>query len=245
LIRFLPRLRLTHRFAALIVTFAVLTAVSANILWQQVVILRTARVDIIRRQYPARLAIVEAKASEAGFSTFALQLLHADKVEAHNLGVAIEEEAKRFRNWMATARSLMPESQQDIAGIDERFDRMADFLAAFAKMQPGGEPREAQIEYRFGPLRDDLEAALNHLSNNINVRVQDRIDYVDDVVSHKFQMSSAAFAIGYVVFFTGVLVWAALAIARPMLKLAESMRDIAAGHFNFKIAYTGRADEVG
>lgn len=245
MIRFLPRLTLTHRFAAVIVTFAVLTAVSASILWQQVITLRTARVDIIRRQYPARLAIVEAKASEAGFGTFALQLLHADKAEAHELSIAIEEEAKRFRNWMATARSFMPELREDITSIDARFDRMAGFLETFAQLNPANEPRDAQIEYRFGPLRDDLEAALNHLSNNINVGVQDRIDYVDDVVSHKFQLSSAAFAIGYIAFFTGVLVWAALAIARPMLKLAESMREIAAGRFDFKIAYTGRTDEVG
>ena len=242
---FLRRQQLVLKFAALIATFVVLTVVSATILWHQVSELRDARVDIIRRQYPARLAIAEAKASEALFTAFAYRLLHAGKDDTHDLSLAMKEEAKRFRNWVATARQQLPESNSDFNGITARFDRMIGFLERFSRDEPSTESREFQVEYRFAPLRDDLEAALNHVSNEIAGQVEDRIDYVDGVVSERFQLTSGAFAAGIVIFFAGALIWASLAIARPMLQLAEAMRDIAAGQFDIKLRYTRRTDEVG
>jgi len=242
---FFQRQQLSIKFAALVATFVILTVAGAIVLWQQVSELRAAQVDIIRRQLPARLAIVEAKASEAVFTSFAYRLLHPDKDDAHELSLAMKEEAKRFRSWMATAHDLLPESRSDLQGISARFDKMIDFLEKFARLEPNAETREFQVEYRFGPLRDDLEAALNHVSNGIAGKVQDRIDYVDDVVSRKFQFSSAAFAIGVVAFFAAVLMWASIAIARPMLQLGEAMRDLAIDNLDIKIRYTRRTNEIG
>jgi methyl-accepting chemotaxis protein len=245
LLTFLARQQLICKFAGLIAAFVIFTVVSATLLWQQVVDLRADRVDIIRRQLPAHLAIVEAKASEATFTAFAYRLMHPDADDLPEIFLAMKEEAKRFRHWMALARDLLPEAPADLQGVAARFDRMMHFLDDFAHQQNTTESREFQIDYRFAPLRDDLEAALNHVSNEISASVQDRIDFVDNVVSPKFQMSSAAFAGGGVVFYAAVLIWASIAIARPMLQLAEAMRDIAGGRFNIKIRHTKRADEVG
>jgi methyl-accepting chemotaxis protein len=238
-------MRLTYRFAALIATFAILTFVSATILWEQFDTLRAARVDIIRRQYPARIAIVEAKASEAVFNAFAYRLLHPNKDDARELSLAIKEEAARFRNWMETAKSFLPEENSELQGISARFDKLVGFLDTFDRLEPSAETREFQVEYRFEPLRDDLEAALTHVSNNIAIKVQDRIKYVDDVVFRKFQISCAVFAVGFVLFFAGTLLWASFAIARPILRLADAMRDIANDRFEIKLHYTKRTDEVG
>jgi methyl-accepting chemotaxis protein len=245
LLTFLARQQLILKFGGIIATFVIFTIVSAMLLWQQVVELRADRVDIIRRQLPARLAIVEAKASEATFTAFAYRLVHPDEDDLPEISLAMREEAKRFRNWMGMAGDLLPEAPADLQGVSERFDRMMHFLDDFARQEKKSESREFQVEYRFAPLRDDLEAALNHLSNEISVLVQDRIDIVDNVVSPKFQMSSAAFAAGVMAFFAAVLIWASIAIARPLLQLAEAMRDIAGGRLNTKIRHTKRADEVG
>jgi methyl-accepting chemotaxis protein len=238
-------MRLTYRFAALIATFAILTLVSATILWEQFDTLRAARVDIIRRQYPARIAIVEAKASEAVFNAFAYQLLYPNKDDARELSLAIKEEAGRFRNWIETAQAFLPEESGNLQGISARFDKLVGFLDTFDRMEPSAETREFQVEYRFEPLRDDLEAALTHVSNDIAIKVEDRIKYVDEVVFRKFQLSCAVFAIGFVIFFAGTLIWASFAIARPMLRLADAMREIAGDRFDVNLRYTKRTDEVG
>ncbi|MGO9006313.1 MAG: HAMP domain-containing protein [Beijerinckiaceae bacterium] len=218
---------------------------SASILWKQVNELRALQTDIFHRQYPARLAIVEAKTSEAAFTGLAYQLLHADLEQAHDLSRALREEAKRSRSWMATARDLLAEATSDTRGVSARFDKMLGFLDAFARLQPSAETREFQLEYRFGPLRDDLEAALNHLSNEIGGGVEDSVEHLDADLVRELRTSSAVFAAGYVIFFAGALVWASLALARPILHLAEAMRAITAGQFDVKIGHTGRTDEIG
>jgi methyl-accepting chemotaxis protein len=242
---FVPKLRLIHRFAAVIITFAVLTAICASIFWHEFGVLRDLRLDIIHRQYPARVAIVEAKASEANFTAFAYELVHADADTTAETTGAFRDEAKRFRNWIAIARAFLPESQDDLDGISTRFDKMLAFLEMFARRPAGGEAPEFQIDYRFGPLRDDLEASLNHVSNEIAGNMNDRIVHVDDVINPHFQRLSAFFAAGFIVCFLGALIWASLAVARPILRLATAMRAIASGQFDAEIGYTRRSDEVG
>jgi methyl-accepting chemotaxis protein len=240
-----PKLWLIHRFAAVIVTFAILTLIGATIFWHEFTILRDVRMDIIHRQYPARVAIVEAKASEANFTAFAYELAHADKDTAQQTTWAMRDEAKRFRNWIAIARAFLPDSQKDLDGTSTRFDKMVAFLEAFARQEPSIETREFQIDYRFGPLRDDLEAQLNLVSNGIAGNMNDRIANVDNVTNPRFQRLAALFAAGFIVCFLGALTWASLAVARPILRLAGAMREIAAGRLDTKIDDTRRSDEVG
>lgn len=243
--RLAPKLRLTHKFAAVIITFAVLTGICGSIFWHEFGVLRDVRLDIIHRQYPARVAIVEAKASEANFTAFAYQLAHADKDDAQQTVWAFRDEAKRFRNWLAVARAFLPDSQDDLDGISMRFDKMLAFLETFAKQQPSSETPEFQIDYRFGPLRDDLEAALNHVSNQIAGDMNDRIVQVDNVTNPRFQRLAAWFAAGFAICFFGALLWASLAVAHPMLRLAAAMREIAAGHLDTAVGSTRRSDELG
>jgi methyl-accepting chemotaxis protein len=241
----IPHLKLAHWFAAIVATFAILTIASAAILWKQVDTLRGAQADIIHRQYPARLAVAEAKASGAVFNALAHQLKDAAPQQTLEIRQAVREEAKRFRNWMATAHALLPEADDETSGIMVRFDRMLSFLNDFGGAVPGAESREFQLEYRFGPLRDDLEAALNHHSNELGTEIGNRVADVDNVLVRRFQLSSIAFAAGYIVFFAGALIWATLVIARPMLRLAEAMRKMTAGNFDVAFGYTSRADEIG
>jgi methyl-accepting chemotaxis protein len=241
----IPHLKLTHWFAAVVATFAILTIASAAILWKQVDDLHGAQADIIHRQYPARLAIAEAKASEAVFNTLAHQLKDASPDQAPEIRQAIREEAKRFQNWMETAQTLLPEAVDDNKGISARFDRMLGFLNDFSRNSSGTETLEFQLEYRFGPLRDDLEAALNHHSNEVGTEIGNRVADVDNVLVRRLQLSSVAFAAGYIIFFGGALIWATLVIARPVLRLAEAMREMTAGNFDVAFGYKSRTDEIG
>ena len=241
----IPKLRLTHRFAAIIITFAILTAGGAAIFWHEVNDLRGVYADIIHRQYAARVAIVEAKASEANFTAFAYELAHADPDTAQQTTWAFRDEAKRFRNWIAITRAFLPEARDKLDKISARFDKLLAFLEGFARQTPSTETREFQIDYRFGPLRDDLEAALNEVSNGIAGDMNDRIAHVDNVAAPRFQRLSALFAGSYIFVFVLALIFASVAVARPLLRLAAAMREIAAGRFDTEIGYTRRTDELG
>ncbi|MGB8277570.1 MAG: methyl-accepting chemotaxis protein [Methylovirgula sp.] len=236
-------IRLTHCFALVIVAFALLTSGSGGIIWTKIVDLQKTDADIINRQYPARVALGEAKASEGVFGVLAYQLKDVKEDDRHEIRYAIKEETRRFRNWLATVGGLCPEASHDIAAVSERFDRLRKFLDDFPK--PAAETPDFQLDYRFSALRDDLEASLTHLSLELGREAQDRIEYAQNVKSAGVRNTLEIFAIGFVAFFIGAVVWASLAVARPMLRLADAMHRIASGHFDTAIRYTGRRDEIG
>jgi methyl-accepting chemotaxis protein len=236
-------IRLTHCFALVIIAFALLTGVSGHIIWTKIVDLQKTDADIINRQYPARVALGEAKASEGAFGVLAYQLKDAKADDLPVMRGAIKEEARRFRNWLTTVRADCPEASQEIAAVSQRFDRLLEFLRDFPKS--GTETPEFQLEYRFAALRDDLEASLTHLSLEIGREAEDRIEYAQKVKSVGVRNTLEIFATGFIVFFIGAVAWASLAVARPMLRLADAMRQIAGGHHDTEISYIGRHDEVG
>jgi methyl-accepting chemotaxis protein len=238
-------IRLTHCFALVIIAFAVLTAGSGAIVWTKIVDLQKTDADIINRQYPARVALGEAKASEGTFGVLAYQLKDAapDSDDQRDILYAVKEESRRFRNWLATVQSLCPEATQDIGAVSERFDRLLAFLNEFPK--PGTETPQFQLDYRFAALRDDLEASLTHLSLEIAREAEDRIEYAQKVKSAGVRMMIELFGVGFFAFLVGAVAWASLAVARPMLRLAHAMRRIADGDHHTEIGYTGRHDEVG
>ena len=236
-------IRLTHRFALVIVAFTILTGVSGAVVWTNVVDLQKTDADIINTQYPARVALGEAKASEGVFGVLAYQLKDAKADDQHEIRYAIREEARRFRNWLSTVKGLCPQATSDIAAVLLRFDRMLKFLDGFPA--PGTETPQFQLEYRFSAIRDDLEASLTHLSLKIARQAKDRIEYAQNVKSASVRATLEIFALGFVAFFVGAVTWASLAFARPMLRLAEAIRRIASGDFATEILYTGRRDEIG
>ncbi len=236
-------IRLTHCFALAIVAFALLTGLSGGIIWMKIVDLQKTDADIINRQYPARVALGEAKASEGVFSVLAYQLKDAKPDDLPEIRYALREETRRFRNWLLTVRNLCPEAAHEIAAVSDRFDRMRKFLDGFP--QPGTETPEFQLDYRFSAIRDDLEASLTHLSLEIGREAEDKIEHAQKLKSAGVRNALEIFAIGFVAFFGGAVTWASLAVARPMLQLADAMRQIAGGDHNAKIDYTARHDEVG
>lgn len=241
--RFFRTIRLTHWIALVILAFMLLTSISGAITWTKIVDLQQTDADIINRQYPARVALGEAKASESVFGVLAYQLKDAKPDDVPELRSAIREEARRFRNWLTTVQSLCPEASHDVSAVAERFERMRAFLESFPK--PGAETPEFQLEYRFSALRDDLEASVTHLSLKFAREARDQIDYAQSVKSIGVRTTLEVFALGFVIFFLGAMIWGYLAIARPMLGLAEAMRRIAGGDHAAEIRHTGRNDEVG
>lgn len=241
--RAIRAIRLTHCIALLIITFVLLALFSGTIVWTRILDLEKSQADIIKRQYPARVALGEAKASEGVFGVLAYQLKDAKPDDIPELRIAVREEARRFRNWLETVRNLCPEAARDINDVTQRFERIRSFLDEFPKA--GKETPQFQLDYRFSPLRDDLEAGLTHVSLELGREVDDKITFAQDVESAAVLHAVELFALGFVLFFIGALAWASFAVARPMLRLAESMRQIASGDHAAPIKYTKRLDEVG
>lgn len=241
--RAIRAIRLTHCIGLLVITFVLLTLASGTLIWRRIADLEKSQADIINRQYPARVALGEAKASEGVFGVLAYQLKDAKPDDIPELRTAVREEARRFRNWLETVRSLCPEVTGDITATSQRFEQIRSFLDEFPKA--GSETPQFQLDYRFSPLRDDLEASLTRISLDLRTEVEDKVAYAQDVQSASVLRAVELFAAGFVLFFVGALAWTSFAVARPMLKLAASMRQIAGGDNAASIRYTKREDEVG
>gem|GEM_PF-1187979 len=243
----LPKLRLTHQFGLVIIAFALVSAAAATLIWTEVDELQRADADIYNRQFPARLALAEAKGSEAALAALAYRMQGGDPDELRELRQLVKDEAQRFRAWMAIVSGNRRDAAADIAGILQRFEHLLVFLDAFDKPadMKGTETRGFQLEYRFAPIRDDLEASLNHLSNAIGRMTADSIEYTQNVQSAGLVSTLIILMVVFIIGFLGAVAWASFAVARPLLRLVDAMRDMASGKIASAIGYADRGDEIG
>jgi methyl-accepting chemotaxis protein len=240
-------LKLAHKFALVVTALAILSGLSAFITCEKIGELQKANAEIINRQYPARLALAETKNSASSLAAFAFALRQVDDAEAREIGRGIEAEAQRFRQWMKiVADQQLEATAAPIEAINQRFERLLAFLRSYAKpWEPNTETREFRLEYRFSPLRDDLDASLNHLSNAIGGATQSSIEYTQNVQSNAVFYTIEMLAVGCLIIFLGAALWASFSVAHPLLQLAAIMRRIADGDLHTDVHYLSRRDEIG
>ncbi len=244
--RIFSQFKLIHQFALLAIAFAALAGSGGAVIWKKINDLQRANAEIIERQFPSRLALAEAKGSAAAFANLAYRASHADADQMQDIKGSIGEEEHRFRNWLLNVANDDPQTAHDLAGINERFERMLAFVKHFAVLPQVAdkEPRDFQLEYRFGPLRDDLDASLNHLSNALGRAAQDYVEFTQHVQTVELSSTVEVIAAGFVTIFICTNVWAAFGLARPLRLLADRTRAIADGHTNVDIPDRGFAEEI-
>jgi methyl-accepting chemotaxis protein len=244
--RFLSRFKLIHQFALLAIAFAMLSGCGGAVIWMKINELQIANTKIIEAQFPSRLALAEAKGSAAAFASLAYRALAADPSQLIEIKGLIGDEEQRFRHWLQNVKDDDPQTANDLTGIEARFNKLIDFLKHFASPNriSDKEPRDFQLEYRFGPLRDDLDASLNHLSNALGRAAQDYVEYTQHVQSVELLSTVELIALGCFMLFICTTLWAAFGIARPIHRLAGTTRKLAEGHTNIDIVDRGYAEEI-
>jgi len=246
MLRFFTRMSVLHQFALLAGVFASLSALGAAAVWSKIMALQEASSAIIERQYPARLAMAEAKASAAAFASLAYRGQTADDEQKILLKQSFSDEVQRFTHWLQNVNRDNPQTAQDLKGIEERFGRLAIFLKHFLdpKAPPDSEERDFQLEYRFSPLRDDLDASLNHLSNRLGAETQNDIEFIEHVQSVELVRTASVIAISRVMLFIITSVWVLMMIAQPLRALARATQAIVDGDLNRQVAVPETAKEV-
>jgi len=201
--RFLSHFKLIHQFAMLAIAFAMLSGCGGLVMWMKIDGLQKANDEIIERQFPSRLALAEAKGSAAAFAILAYRALSADPDQLMEIRGLLRDEEQRFRHWLRNVQNDDPQTAKDIVGIDARFLKLLTFLKHFTASNepPDKEPRDFQLEYRFGPLRDDLDASLNHLSNALGGAAQDYVEYIRHVQTVELLSAVEVIAAGCITLF--------------------------------------------
>jgi methyl-accepting chemotaxis protein len=243
MLRYLSRFCLLHQFILLASVFALVSGLGAGVMWAKLDAVRQINQDIIERRFPSRLALGEAKVSAAGFATLAYRAQTADASQLNEIRQALSEEEARFTHWLQNVAVDDPQASEDLSGIQLRYDRMIAFLRHFFSdaSQSDAEPRAFQVEYRFLPLRDDLDASLNHLSNFMGGATQDEIDLKERVRSVDLVITAEVIAASYATIGFCTSLWAAFGVAQPFRRLADATTAIVAGHVDVelpKAAYT-------
>ncbi len=244
--RILARFKLIHQFALLAIAFAMLSAFGAAVIWMKINDLQKANARIIEQQYPSRLALAEAKGSAAAFASLAYRARSADTEQLTDIRASIGDEERRFRHWIQNVIDDDQQTARDVSGIETRFEKLLAFVRHFVDptATPEKEPRDFQLEYRFGPLRDDLDASLNHLSNALGRAAQDYVEFTQHVQSVELISTVEVIAAGYVTIFACTMLWATFGIGRPLRRLADATRHIVDGHMNVHISEHGGAEEI-
>jgi len=249
MLRFFARVSLLHQFALLAATFAILSGLGMAIVWTKIRALDRTGTDIIERKYPSRLALAEAKGSAAAFAGLAYRAGSADAETTIQLRSSLKDEEVRFRHWLENVGQDDAESVEDLKGITLRFDHMMKFLRGFLDPKASGaevynEPRDFQLDYRFSPLRDDLDASLNHLSNRMGGETQNAIEQIEQVQSVELVRTAELMVLGFFAVFIATNAWAALGIARPLKRLAQATEAIVNGDLDRQISVPDTAKEV-
>jgi len=244
--RFFTRISVLHQFALLAGAFAILSALGGLAVWTKIMALQDTNSAIIEKQYPARLAMAEAKASAAGFASLAYRGQTADAEQKLLLKQSFSDEIQRFTHWLENVNHDDPQTVEDLKGINERFERLQVFLKHFLdpKAAPDSEARDFQLEYRFSPLRDDLDASLNHLSNRLGAETQNDIELIEHVQTVELVRTAEVIAISRVMLFVMTSVWLLLMIAQPLRALAQATEAIVNGDLGRQISVPDTAKEV-
>jgi len=244
--RILASFKLIHQFALISAAFTMLSAAGAAVIWTKINGLQKANTEIIERQFPSRLALAEAKGSAAAFANLAYRAQKPDSGQLNEFKQMLGEEEHRFRYWLRNVSHDDPQTAQDLNGIEARFEKMLAFLRHFIAPPEAAEkePRDFQLEYRFAPLRDDLDASLNHLENALGREAQDYAEYTQHVKSVELISAIEVIAAGYVTIVGCTILWATFGVGRPLQRLAHVTREIAEGRIGVQIPDRGYTEEI-
>jgi len=248
--RLFTRISLLYQFALLAATFAILSGLGMAMVWLKIDALDQTNAEIIGNKFPSRLALAEAKASAASFAGLAYRAQSADHETMVQLRSNLTDEERRFRHWLRNVRRDDAQTVDDLSGIEGRLERMLAFLQGFTdpKEDPAGdankESRDFQLDYRFSPLRDDLDASLNHLSNRMGGETQNDIELTEHVQAVELVRTAEFMGLGFIVLFVATSLWVALGIVRPLRRLARATRAIVDGDLDAQTFVLDSSKEV-
>jgi methyl-accepting chemotaxis protein len=246
----LPRFRLKMAAKA-VVLIAGLGLMSALANWfclQRLDHLDAVNETLVDHMAPARLALSEAKIAVAsmGLATYKI----AASVSPDTINQAADDLKGQYaaaKTWLNGVSSYLPDSRDDVSRILDKLDVVYSVALDVRKMVVANDRPFAQstLELKFDPAMDDAAFHMNRLINILGGQTSDTMAAAAGNKAWTYQVLLAVLVGGTLLTVVLAMFLAHRAVARPLQRLAEVMRQIAQGEFEVPIEGLKRSDEVG
>jgi methyl-accepting chemotaxis protein len=246
----LPRFRLKMAAKA-VVLIAGLGLMSALANWfclQRLDHIDAVNETLVDHMAPARLALSEAKIAVAsmGLATYKM----AASVSPDTINQAADDLKGQYaaaKTWLNGVSNYLPDSREDVARILDKLDVVNSVGLDVRKMVVANDRPFAQstLELKFDPAMDDAAFHMNRLINILGGQTSDTMAAAASNKAWTYQVLLAVLIGGTLTTVVVAMLLAHRAVARPLQRLADVMRQIAQGEFDVSIEGLKRSDEVG
>ncbi|MFA6266722.1 MAG: HAMP domain-containing protein [Pseudolabrys sp.] len=205
--------------------------------------------DIITGQIaPVRLILTESKiaAESLGLATYKM----AAASDPDTAREAIDERAGQYasaKHWLNGVIEALPARGDDVRGMIRRLElvnSIADQVQAAIK---AGDQEAARtlLEFKFDPALVDATTSMNRLIDILGGQTRTAIEAASEQKSQTYRLLTIMLIGGTLATILGAMLLAHRAVARPLRRLADVMREIAEGRLDTPIEGLRRSDEVG
>jgi methyl-accepting chemotaxis protein len=244
----LPRLRIAAKAALLIAALGALSAAANWFCVKSIDRIQALDAQLTNHIAPARLALAEAKGAVGMLGLYAYKIHAASDREQLLLARDMaDNEYKAGRNSLKNMVGYFPGRAEDVERILEKFDHLYAVSNKVREAVAAGERDNARriLDLEFDPAQDDTAFQMNRLINILGGEAATMLKETQDEQAAIYRTMIGALVGGTLFALVLAFGLAHLSVARPLRRLEEAMRRLAAGDFDVEIAYAGRGDEVG
>jgi methyl-accepting chemotaxis protein len=246
----LPRFRLKMAAKA-VVLIAGLGLMSALANW--FCLQRLDRLDamnemLVDHMAPARLALSEAKIAVASMGLATYKMAASSSPDTINQASDdLKGQYAGAKNWLNSVVGYLPDAREDVGRILDKLDVVNSVGGGVRNMVVANDRLQAQstLELKFDPAMDDAAFHMNRLINILGGQTTDTMAAVAVNKAWTYQVLLAVLIGGTLATVVVAMALAHRAVARPLQRLADVMRQIAQGDFETPIEGLKRSDEVG
>jgi methyl-accepting chemotaxis protein len=203
---------------------------------------------VTERVEPARLLLTEAQIAveSLGLATYKM----AGTNDPDTVHEATDERVGQYaaaKAWLNGVVDYLPAHREDVEGMLRRLDLVNAIADSVHKMAKAGEREGARstLEFKFDPALVDATTSMNRLIDILGGETKVTIETAADSKAWTYKVLSAVLIGGTLVTILLAMFLAHRAVARPLQRLADVMRQIAQGRFDVLIEGLRRSDEVG
>jgi methyl-accepting chemotaxis protein len=204
--------------------------------------------EITQQIEPLRLTLTEAKIALGwiGLATYKMAASN-DPDTVHEANDERAGQLAAAKTWLNDVAGYLPGHRGDVDGMLRRLDLVNTIANSVSAMSKAGDREQARftLEFKFEPALVDAQTSMNRLIDILGGQNKAVLEAAAANKAWTYRLLAGMLIGGTVVTVMLAMLLAHRAVARPLQRLADVMRQIAQGHFDAAIDGLKRGDEVG
>ncbi|HML08785.1 MAG TPA: HAMP domain-containing methyl-accepting chemotaxis protein [Xanthobacteraceae bacterium] len=203
---------------------------------------------VTQRIEPLRLTLTEAKIALAwiGLATYKM----AASSDPDTLHEANDERAGEFaaaKTWLNGVADHLPGHREDVEGMLRRLELANAIAETVYAMNKAGDREQARftLEFKFDAALVDAQTSMNRLIDILGGQNKEALEAAAQSKTWTYQLLTDILVGGTAMTLLLAMLLAQRVVARPLHRLAASMRQIAQGQLDSAIDGLDRVDEIG